>query len=121
MSNHQFYGKHLIASYKGCCSKVINDPEKIKKIMTLAIQISGATILNDSDFTFTTDDPSVVGYTAVFLLSESHASIHTYPEYGCAFVDLFTCGTTCTWEEFHAAMIKGLRSESQDFKIIQRS
>jgi S-adenosylmethionine decarboxylase len=33
------------------------------------------------------------GVTVLALLSESHASIHTYPEVGAAFVDVFTCGT----------------------------
>jgi len=32
------------------------------------------------------------GLTAVVLLSESHISIHTYPEQGYAYVDAFTCG-----------------------------
>lgn len=32
------------------------------------------------------------GLTAVVLLSESHISIHTYPEEGYAYVDAFTCG-----------------------------
>ena len=32
------------------------------------------------------------GFTGVFLLSESHASVHTYPEHGYAAVDLFSCG-----------------------------
>jgi ornithine decarboxylase len=26
------------------------------------------------------------------LLAESHASVHTYPERGSVFVDVFTCG-----------------------------
>jgi S-adenosylmethionine decarboxylase len=33
------------------------------------------------------------GVTVLALLSESHASIHTYPEVGSVFVDVFTCGT----------------------------
>jgi len=32
-----------------------------------------------------------VGVTHVLVLSESHLSIHTYPETGRAYVDLFTC------------------------------
>ena len=35
------------------------------------------------------------------LLSESHASIHTYPEHGKCFIDLFTCGDKCNHEEFN--------------------
>jgi spermidine synthase len=32
------------------------------------------------------------GATAVAVLAESHASVHTWPEHGMAFVDVFTCG-----------------------------
>lgn len=32
-----------------------------------------------------------VGVTHVLVLAESHMSIHTYPETGRAYVDLFTC------------------------------
>ena len=34
---------------------------------------------------------SPVGVTHVLVLAESHMSIHTYPEHGRAYVDLFTC------------------------------
>ena len=33
------------------------------------------------------------GVTVLTLLSESHVSIHTWPENGEAAVDIFTCGT----------------------------
>ena len=32
------------------------------------------------------------GVTVLALLSESHASIHSYPERGSVFIDVFTCG-----------------------------
>jgi len=31
------------------------------------------------------------GYTIVYLLSESHLSIHTYPEYHSCYIDIFCC------------------------------
>jgi S-adenosylmethionine decarboxylase proenzyme len=34
------------------------------------------------------------GVTALFLLAESHASLHTYPAQGAAFFDIFTCGSS---------------------------
>lgn len=35
------------------------------------------------------------GITGVIILSESSVTIHTYPEYGYAAVDYFTCGDEC--------------------------
>jgi len=34
---------------------------------------------------------SPVGYTYAFVLSESHFTIHTYPEYRSCFIDIFCC------------------------------
>ena len=33
------------------------------------------------------------GITGMIIITESHFSIHTWPEYGYAAVDIFTCGT----------------------------
>jgi S-adenosylmethionine decarboxylase proenzyme len=33
--------------------------------------------------------------SGVVIISESHLAIHTWPEYGYAAIDLFTCGDTC--------------------------
>ena len=49
---------------------------------------AGATILDIS--TFSAPEPG--GITAVAVLLESHAVIHTYPEHGVYLVDAFTCG-----------------------------
>jgi S-adenosylmethionine decarboxylase len=36
---------------------------------------------------------SPVGVTGIAIVSESHLVIHTWPEYGYAAVDIFTCGS----------------------------
>ena len=48
----------------------------------------------------------------IILLSESHASIHTYPEHGGCFVDFFTCGTTCKPENFDKYMQNYLKPKN---------
>lgn len=96
---HEFFGKHLIASYSGCDRNALTDLPGLIKAMNDAVAESGATILSQNQYIFHPD-----GLTMVFLLSESHASIHTYPEYGACFVDLFTCGSKCSAEKFDAAL-----------------
>lgn len=48
----------------------------------------GATVLSSSSHKF---EPQ--GVTAILLLSESHISIHTWPEKRFATCDIFTCGS----------------------------
>jgi S-adenosylmethionine decarboxylase proenzyme len=108
---HEFSGKHFLGSYLACDADAIGDVEALITAMDQAVEASGATILNKVHHVFPPN-----GVTLVYLLSESHASIHTYPEYGCCFVDLFTCGTNCSSERFD----KALRSYLQPQKINAR-
>ncbi|QEG39653.1 S-adenosylmethionine decarboxylase family protein [Roseimaritima ulvae] len=41
--------------------------------------------------------PAPGGVTAVYLLSESHLTLHTYPEYGTATFNLYCCRTRPDW------------------------
>jgi S-adenosylmethionine decarboxylase len=40
------------------------------------------------------------------MLSESHASVHTYPEYNACFLDIFTCGDQIRVEPFGEVLEK---------------
>ncbi len=50
----------------------------------------GATIVQQNFHMF-----NPYGVSGVVILAESHFAIHTWPEYGYAAVDLFTCGGNC--------------------------
>jgi len=93
--NYQFKGKHFVASYLDCNDRAIRNVEELKIAFIKAAEASHATIIGESDYVFAPD-----GLTMVVLLSESHASIHTYPEHHACFVDLFTCGDKCSSESF---------------------
>lgn len=94
-----FAGRHLVASYMGCDQQALTDVEQLTHIMKHAVNATGAQVLSSSKFVFPGN-----GLTMVFLLSESHASIHTYPEHGACFVDLFTCGQKCRAEAFEEVL-----------------
>ncbi len=96
---YQFRGVHFIVSYCDCDKDALSDVDNLRAAMNSAVEQCGATILESSSWVFPPN-----GLTMVFLLSESHASIHTYPEHGACFVDLFTCGEKCSAEKFDAAM-----------------
>lgn len=82
-------GRHLIVEYASCDSEKLNDQEYLETIMNEAVRKSGATIVRS---VFHRYNPQ--GVSGVVVIAESHFSIHTWPEYGYAAVDYFTCGDT---------------------------
>lgn len=109
--NYQFYGNHFIANYTGCNLEALEDVERLASVMEEAIRASGATILSTAQHRF-----SPAGFTMMLLLSESHASIHTYPEHRACFIDLFTCGESCDrrlFEEKIEEYLQPVRKEKQ--------
>ncbi len=113
---YQFKGVHFLASYCECDLDALCDVDGLTDAMTRAANESGATILQSSRYVFPPH-----GLTMVILLSESHASIHTYPEHGACFVDLFTCGDKCSSEKFDAVLQEYLKPKSVDQRTLLRN
>ena len=79
--------KHILFTLKGCPFELLDNKEFIRMLLYKATQESKSTLLNLAVHKF---DPQ--GVTCIAMLSESHISIHTWPEKGEAAVDIFTCG-----------------------------
>lgn len=89
-------GRHLIAEFYECDPRAIDDVEYVEEKMKNAALIAGATIVGSSFHRFLP-----YGVSGVVVISESHLTIHTWPEYGYAAIDLFTCGDdTDPWKAF---------------------
>jgi S-adenosylmethionine decarboxylase proenzyme len=83
----QALGRHLLVEYHGCDRELLNRPDAIGAALRDAVGVAGATPLHEVVHAF-----SPHGVTGVIVIAESHFAIHTWPEYGFAAVDLFTCG-----------------------------
>ncbi len=112
---HKFIGHHLFATYSKCNEAALKNLNGLAYAMEQAVKASGATFLRSVKHVFPNG-----GFTMLILLSESHASIHTYPEYNACFVDIFTCGTFCLVEKFDLAMQDYLRPEETHQRISLR-
>lgn len=80
-------GKHVILEMYGCTFESLDDHDLIMETFKKAVKDAKMTLLGLQSHKF---EPQ--GVTAVALLSESHMSIHTFPELGYAAADVFTCG-----------------------------
>jgi S-adenosylmethionine decarboxylase len=112
---YEFTGVHFLANYCQCDTEKLNDIPRLSSVLESAIVASGATILGHIDHVFTPN-----GYTCVYVLSESHASIHTYPEQASCFVDLFTCGHQCSYQVFADVLDNYLTPNAKSYQVLQR-
>lgn len=81
-------GKHVILDCYGCDEQSIKDQTFIEAILCQAAETAGATVLHTYFHKFDKGE----GVTGVIALSESHISIHTWPEYNYMAIDIFMCG-----------------------------
>jgi len=86
-------GHQIIAEFYDCNRDSLNDVNFIRAAMVAAAEQAGATIVTETFHHF-----SPHGVSGAVIIAESHLSIHTWPEYGYAAIDLFTCGDTVSSE-----------------------
>jgi S-adenosylmethionine decarboxylase len=113
LNNH--LGTHYILEACESNAKLLNDKEYILKSLREAIVQSNATLMEEIAIEFTPQ-----GITAVCLLSESHLSIHTWPEKKYAAIDIFTCGEHCHPIKACDFLIQAFNSINPKVQIIPR-
>jgi S-adenosylmethionine decarboxylase len=84
----RFAGTHLIIDVKD--GSRLDDLQHIENTFRKCIEVAGATLLHIHMHHFTPNG----GVSGVAVLAESHISIHSWPEYGYAALDIFMCGDT---------------------------
>src|SRR6266508_6795536 len=80
-------GRQLLLELFDCDLDAINNLETVKGALIEAAKRAQATIV---DVVFHEFNP--FGVSGVVVIAESHLSIHTWPEYRYAAVDIFSCG-----------------------------
>ncbi|MEH6942414.1 adenosylmethionine decarboxylase [Bacillus sp. JJ722] len=80
-------GRHVISELWGCDFKKLNNLTKIEQIFVEAALKSGAEVREVAFHKFAPQ-----GVSGVVIISESHLTIHSFPEHGYASIDVYTCG-----------------------------
>jgi S-adenosylmethionine decarboxylase len=108
-------GRHLLVELHDCDKEALNDLDFLRRVMVDAAIDCGAVVLGESFHRF-----SPQGVSGVVIIAESHLSIHTWPEYGYAAVDVFTCGTSVRPEKAAEVLIEKLGSRHHSLVEIPR-
>lgn len=108
-------GRHLIVEYSECDKHVLDNLAYLEEHMNEAVRKAGATIVRS---VFHRYNPQ--GVSGAVIIAESHISIHTWPEYGYAAVDFFTCGESVDPRKAAAYIKEKLRAGLCDIKDMRR-
>jgi S-adenosylmethionine decarboxylase len=93
----------------------LNDLKKVEEILVTAAKEANATVIESRFHKF-----SPFGISGVVVIAESHLTIHTWPEYGYAAVDIFTCGEVLKPETAANYLIDRFQSKSPSIVEVKR-
>lgn len=105
-------GRHILVEYYNCDEEILKSHKIIEDMMISAAEKANATVVQSVFHLF-----NPWGVSGAVVIQESHLTIHTWPEFGYAAVDLFTCGDSVNpWVAFDYLNqeLKAERSESME-------
>lgn len=108
-------GRHIIAELYGVDKDLISKEEQVREIMDKVVKEAGIETVGGLYKQF---NPH--GVTGIVLISESHISIHTWPEYELVNLDIFTCGDSKQADRAFEAFLKYFKPKSYRHYILDR-
>ena len=112
-SHIKYAGTHLIIELWN--GKNFSSLRKIRKILKDSVKACGATLLKINLHKFSSSG----GISGVAIIKESHISIHTWPEYKYAAMDIFVCGSVDPYRTI-AVIKKGFKPEKIQVAELKR-
>lgn len=112
---HDPIGHHYIVEASGCDPEILGSVAKVQQILVKAAEIAGATVWSVSFHKFPPQ-----GVSGVVVISESHLSTHTWPEYCYGALDIYTCGNKVDPEKAIAYAVEAFGASSSHMTEITR-
>ncbi|MEJ2052384.1 MAG: adenosylmethionine decarboxylase [Calditrichaceae bacterium] len=113
--NNRTLGRHLLLELYNCDTSLLNDTKRIEAALVEAARLVGATIIDTSFHHF-----SPYGVSGVVIIAESHITVHTWPEYNYAAVDVFTCDESINISTIIKFLKAEFKAESFEQRTIRR-
>ncbi len=108
-------GTHLLVELRECNAKILSNLKEVQTALINAAKIAEATIVEAAFHEF-----NPFGISGMVIIAESHLSIHTWPEYKYAAVDIFTCGNTIKPEKAVSYLIEKFQSRNPSVVELKR-
>lgn len=97
-------GYHILLEFFDCDRRVLDDMKHVEETLTTAAKRAKAHIVQ---VVFHKFNPH--GVSGVVVISESHLSVHTWPEHGYPAIDIFSCGKDMDTERAVRYLVSRLR------------
>jgi S-adenosylmethionine decarboxylase proenzyme len=108
------FARHLLVELHGCNRALLNDRESVAGLLRRAALAAGARPVAEVFHPYAPQ-----GVTGVLIIEESHFSVHTWPEYGYAALDFYTCGD-CEPERAANEMAAALGADRVELVLVHR-
>lgn len=104
--------KHLIGHVSGVCIETV---QQLEPLMDQIAKECNLTVVNRAFHQF---EP--IGVTGVLVLSESHFSVHTYPETNTLYLDIFCCSETFDPEKAGRIILRVFDASAAEWQVVLR-
>ncbi|PYZ93723.1 S-adenosylmethionine decarboxylase proenzyme [Salipaludibacillus keqinensis] len=108
-------GRHIIAELWGCAVDKLNNLQYIEQVFIDAAHLAGAEVVKVAFHLFAPQ-----GISGVVIISESHLTIHSFPEHGYASIDVYTCGVRMDPNVAVSYIAKSLEAKSSEMIELPR-
>jgi S-adenosylmethionine decarboxylase len=103
-------GLHILATF-AAPPTALRDAESCRAFFDAQVRAFGLEKVGEAYHSFPADETGASGFTAVLALTESHLSIHTWPEHGLATFDVFLSN----FRRDNAATVRGIYAATLAF------
>lgn len=108
-------GVHALVELNECDAQLLDDPKLLESSLLNSAKLAGATILSSHFHQF-----SPQGVSGVVIIEESHFSVHTWPEFGYAAIDFFTCSDKMDFKVAYDFLVNALESKKPSYETYDR-
>ena len=109
-------GTEIVVDASGCSADALRDVTKLRGLLETIVVRCELTVVGEGLWHVF---PGEGGITGMYLLTESHLSIHTYPEHGIVTLNLYCCRSrrAYPWE---AELTRVLGASSVTVRTLER-
>jgi len=108
--------RHIIIELHHCRYEQLDDPLFLEEVLIELTHMLNTEVKAKASYHF---EPH--GVTSILIVGASHISVHTWPEYEYANIDLVVCTTNFAMSDIIAFLKERFATEHVDFMEVQRS